>query len=94
MRFLLTTQFAPGELKSPDLLRKADAARQAYRQASLPSFYIVSSHVVSGDRTVDIVEADSVNEVEEAAAAIAKATDTKVSIDEMTPFSRVLTSLA
>lgn len=91
--FLLTTTFGPGELDSPDHLEKDRAARPAYRAAA-PSFAVIASYKLSSsDTTIDFVEADSAAEAEAGAKAIADATGTQTTIEEITHYNSHLASL-
>ena len=90
--YLLTTTFGSGELDSPEHLEKDSAARPAYRAAA-PSFAVISSYKLSGDKTIDVVEADSADEAQAGADAIAAATGTQTEIEPIVHYNSHLASL-
>jgi hypothetical protein len=90
--YLLTTTFGSGELDSRGCLEKDRAARPAYRAAA-PSFAVISSYKLSGDKTIDVVEAASTDEAEAGARAIADATGTKTAIEPIINYNSHLASL-
>ncbi|SDD78936.1 hypothetical protein [Actinokineospora iranica] len=91
--YLLTTKFPPGLLEGSDLLAKSSGVRRAYREAA-PSFFVTASYQTSEDTTIDIVEADSAEDAEAGAAAIADATGTEIQVAAITTYNRHLASLS
>ena len=92
MNFMMTTNFPGSMLESEECLNQVRIAHQAYRSAA-PSFDILCSYKVDSNTAVDIVEADSEDEAQAAATAIAEATKTSIDLVPVTPFRVHLRSL-